>query len=162
MAMKLVPCPACGRQLSPEALSCPKCGHPLADGGEESPTNESTLGVERIENFNSSATEIARGGGLGPGCSPYFYGIVALIVFGGLGAAIAMPLVYIGFAIFVYFNLASIYYVLFGKFHRAGKCPHCETKTSIVAVEDTSMKCPGCGHRLILRGERLYDVSASD
>lgn len=25
--MKLIPCPACGAQLSPAARSCPHCGH---------------------------------------------------------------------------------------------------------------------------------------
>ena len=28
-AVKLVACPACGRDLSPEAASCPNCGHPM-------------------------------------------------------------------------------------------------------------------------------------
>lgn len=27
--MPLIPCPACERQVSPQAVSCPQCGHPL-------------------------------------------------------------------------------------------------------------------------------------
>jgi hypothetical protein len=27
-AMPLIPCPACGRQISTEAEACPQCGHP--------------------------------------------------------------------------------------------------------------------------------------
>ncbi|MCA0367676.1 MAG: zinc-ribbon domain-containing protein [Proteobacteria bacterium] len=29
--MALIPCPACGRQVSPAAPTCPNCGHPIAD-----------------------------------------------------------------------------------------------------------------------------------
>lgn len=28
--MGLIPCPACGRQVSPAAPTCPNCGHPIA------------------------------------------------------------------------------------------------------------------------------------
>jgi hypothetical protein len=28
IAMTLIPCPACGRQISTEAEACPQCGHP--------------------------------------------------------------------------------------------------------------------------------------
>ncbi len=28
--MALIPCPACGRQVSEAAPSCPSCGHPVA------------------------------------------------------------------------------------------------------------------------------------
>jgi zinc ribbon protein len=28
--MPLIPCPACGHQLSAQAISCPQCGHPIA------------------------------------------------------------------------------------------------------------------------------------
>ena len=28
--MALIPCPACGRQVSPAAPACPNCGHPIA------------------------------------------------------------------------------------------------------------------------------------
>ncbi|SPU51885.1 Uncharacterised protein [Brevundimonas vesicularis] len=32
--MGLIPCPACGRQVSQAAVACPNCGHPIAgDGG---------------------------------------------------------------------------------------------------------------------------------
>lgn len=27
--MKLVPCPSCAKELSPQAVSCPHCGHPM-------------------------------------------------------------------------------------------------------------------------------------
>ncbi len=27
--MNLIPCPACQKQVSPEAVACPDCGHPL-------------------------------------------------------------------------------------------------------------------------------------
>jgi uncharacterized paraquat-inducible protein A len=30
-AIKLINCPACGLQISPQAASCPSCGHPVAD-----------------------------------------------------------------------------------------------------------------------------------
>jgi hypothetical protein len=32
--MGLVPCPACKREVSTEAVSCPGCGHPLAQPAE--------------------------------------------------------------------------------------------------------------------------------
>lgn len=28
--MPLMPCPACGREVSPAAVTCPQCGHPMA------------------------------------------------------------------------------------------------------------------------------------
>ncbi len=30
--MKLINCPACGLQISPQAASCPTCGHPILAG----------------------------------------------------------------------------------------------------------------------------------
>ncbi|MET0646398.1 MAG: zinc-ribbon domain-containing protein [Pyrinomonadaceae bacterium] len=30
MRSNLKPCPACGRDVSPEALTCPQCGQPLS------------------------------------------------------------------------------------------------------------------------------------
>jgi hypothetical protein len=35
--MPLTPCPACGRQISTEAVSCPQCGHPQG-ASERAPT----------------------------------------------------------------------------------------------------------------------------
>lgn len=32
--MGLIPCPACGRQVSQAAVACPNCGHPIAGDGD--------------------------------------------------------------------------------------------------------------------------------
>ena len=36
--IKLISCPACGRDLSPAAVMCPGCGHPMRKGIETVPT----------------------------------------------------------------------------------------------------------------------------
>jgi len=33
--MTLIPCPACGRQISVEAIVCPQCGHPACAAAAE-------------------------------------------------------------------------------------------------------------------------------
>ncbi|MFC1672597.1 zinc ribbon domain-containing protein [Pseudomonadota bacterium] len=35
--MSLVPCPSCGKELSPQAKTCPHCGHPLEKGLDAPP-----------------------------------------------------------------------------------------------------------------------------
>lgn len=42
--MALIPCPACGRQVSPAAPACPNCGHPIAtDTGARGATFKEAL-----------------------------------------------------------------------------------------------------------------------
>jgi predicted nucleic acid-binding Zn ribbon protein len=31
LTLKLINCPACGKEISPQAISCPNCGQPIAN-----------------------------------------------------------------------------------------------------------------------------------
>ena len=41
--MALIPCPACGRQVSEAAPTCPGCGHPVAASERQSSTFKDAL-----------------------------------------------------------------------------------------------------------------------
>lgn len=40
--MSLTPCPACSKNLSPQATSCPHCGHPLKQANAEAQPKQKT------------------------------------------------------------------------------------------------------------------------
>ena len=42
--MALIPCPACGKQVSAQAPTCPQCGHPIA--GSPPPPPQQTIVVK--------------------------------------------------------------------------------------------------------------------
>jgi hypothetical protein len=63
--MALIPCPACGREVSRQAPACPHCGHPIAGPARPSPPQQ--IIVERPKS----------GGSGGLGC------VVALLLLGG-------------------------------------------------------------------------------
>jgi hypothetical protein len=44
-AMKLINCPACGLQISPQAASCPGCGHPVAPSPMSTPPDTRRRGA---------------------------------------------------------------------------------------------------------------------
>jgi uncharacterized membrane protein YvbJ len=43
--MALIPCPGCGKQLSPEARRCPGCGHPIKAFYQGRDAGETALNV---------------------------------------------------------------------------------------------------------------------
>lgn len=42
--MALIPCPACGRQVSEAAVACPACGHPIAGAPKEAASEKGPKG----------------------------------------------------------------------------------------------------------------------
>lgn len=40
--MGLIPCPACGAEVSPAAVACPKCGHPFVSAGRKARSTQRT------------------------------------------------------------------------------------------------------------------------
>lgn len=51
--MTLIPCPACERQVSAQAISCPQCGHPLV---EHAVVNQAT--AVSVEAISPSSMEV--------------------------------------------------------------------------------------------------------
>jgi len=45
MPMPLIKCPACDKEVSPQAASCPNCGHPLAKSAAFKFPNNKRLGI---------------------------------------------------------------------------------------------------------------------
>jgi hypothetical protein len=72
--MALIPCPACGKEVSKQAPTCPHCGHPIATPVRE--TLPQTIVVER-----------PRPGGSGTGCAL----LILLVVIAGIVAAATKP-----------------------------------------------------------------------
>ncbi len=75
--MALIPCPACGRQVSEAAPTCPGCGHPIA--APKGATFKDAL--TRPESVQSGFTVL----GLFV-TAPWIARIIALILFVGLAA----------------------------------------------------------------------------
>jgi len=75
--MALIPCPACGRQVSDAAPTCPGCGHPVA--GRPAGTFKDAL--TRHESVKSGFTVL----GLFV-TAPWVARIIALVLFVGLAA----------------------------------------------------------------------------
>jgi predicted amidophosphoribosyltransferase len=75
--MALIPCPACGRQVSEAAPTCPGCGHPIAV--PKGATFKDAL--TRPESVQSGFTVL----GLFV-TAPWIARIIALILFVGLAA----------------------------------------------------------------------------
>jgi uncharacterized membrane protein YvbJ len=49
--MALIPCPACGRQLSEAAPTCPGCGHPVAaPHGQSNTFKDALMRPEAVKN----------------------------------------------------------------------------------------------------------------
>lgn len=112
---------------------------------------------QSIVEFNSSPTTAAKGGGGRTGMMLWFAGIVILCVSALLG-----PLIYLGLLIAVGASLFAcvLFFVGVPNFYRQGDCPHCGTTVKIIAEPGRAMTCPGCKHRLLLKEDRLHDVTA--
>lgn len=74
-----------------------------------------------------------------------------------------MPLLYIGLIVAALIMLGGFVALVKGvkDFYRSGPCPHCSTPVKVIAQPERAKTCPGCKHRLILRGSRLHDVSTA-
>ena len=73
--MALIPCPACGRQVSEAAVACPNCGHPIA-GDAARPSSTFKEALTRPEAVKSGITVL----GVFV-AAPWIARILALILF---------------------------------------------------------------------------------
>jgi hypothetical protein len=73
--MALIPCPACGRDVSVEAVACPQCGHPLA---KSPPQSEASAVPARVENHKPSSAMTFTG----IGCVTIIIGFIVLSAIG--------------------------------------------------------------------------------
>jgi len=110
----------------------------------------------QINKFRSSPTEGAKGGGTRTALTLWLMSLGALFVSALLG-----PLVYVGLLLVVLASLACLILPFTGvpNFYRKGACPHCATEVKIVASRKDGVSCPGCRHRLMLRGNQILDVT---
>lgn len=60
--MPLVPCPACGREVSPAALACPQCGQPIASTPPVQPPRGTAFDVDALK-IDASQRADARASG---------------------------------------------------------------------------------------------------
>ncbi|WP_273726089.1 hypothetical protein [Brucella gallinifaecis] len=128
---------------TPQELACAETGDEKASGNQP-------------KKFISSETVGAPGGGGRTGCMIYLASIVVLLISSALG-----PLIYLGCAIFLGANVLMVILSFKGipNFYRQGDCPHCDTSVKIIANPPGAITCPGCKHRLLLKDNRIYDVT---
>ncbi|MFS2325372.1 hypothetical protein U2P60_08215 [Brucella sp. H1_1004] len=126
-----------------QEFACVETSDEVADGGQPN-------------KFPSSGTIGVSGGRGSAGCMPYLASIVILIVTAALG-----PLIYLGLAIFLGANVLMLFLTFKGvpNFYRQGTCPHCDTLVKIIANPPGAITCPGCKHRLLLKQNRIHDVT---
>jgi len=110
-----------------------------------------------VSKFRSSPTEGAKGGNVRTATTLWLMSAGALVVSAFLG-----PLVFLGIALLVLGSLTSLVILFTGvpNFYRKGACPHCATEVKIMSSSKDGVSCPGCKHRLVLRDERICDVTA--
>ncbi|WP_296745739.1 hypothetical protein [Mesorhizobium sp.] len=130
MALELVPCPACGRFLSPEADSCPGCAHPMPENNTDKVRATSDL---------HGGLQVVKG--------PPF--VRVSLFWRGLGFLCAAPALYLipyaGIPLALLSALAAAVFLL-GK-HYVAECPSCGNSVEIIAGTK-KQKCNGCGHGL--------------
>jgi len=120
-------------------------------------TVQETSPESPVSKFRSSPTEGAKGGNVRTATTLWLMSAGALVVSAFLG-----PLVFLGIALLVLGSLASLVILFTGvpNFYRKGGCPHCATEVKIMSSSKDGVSCSGCKHRLVLRDERIYDVTA--
>lgn len=112
--------------------------------------------------FQSNPTQSQQAVTLGSGMGTFGKALLVLFVGVPIGSLIAGPVgLTIGVLAFGYLCLKASWQALVGEKDaaRSGRCPHCEGPVLIRNVEDASMNCPTCKHRLTLRDGHLVDVT---
>lgn len=123
---------------------------------------EATTGQRTEQKFQSSPTRSQQAVTLGSGMGTFGKALLVLLIGTPIGSIIAGPVgLTIGVLAFAYLCLKASWQALVGEKDaaRSGRCPHCEGPVLIRNVEDTSMNCPTCKHRLTLRSGHLVDVT---
>ena len=120
------------------------------------PREFGAMADQSIVEFNSRPTIGANGGGGRTGMMLWSAGMVVLFVSALLG-----PLIYLGLLIAVGASLYAcvLFFVGVPNFYRQGDCPHCGTTVKIIAQHGRATTCSGCKHRLLLKEERLHDLT---
>ncbi|MES0125891.1 hypothetical protein NKL05_27885 [Mesorhizobium sp. C420B] len=128
--------------------------------GDEIAKRGNTQAVSPDGKFNCSETIGVKGGGKRTAMGLWFLGLFAFIISAVLTAAIP-PIIYLGILVWVFVSLAGVVTIFTGvpNFYREGPCPRCKTKVRLISEGDRSTKCPGCKHQMLLRGNKMYDVS---
>jgi hypothetical protein len=110
--------------------------------------------------FLSSETELSSGGGA-KGFVWLIVGLFGLPLI--LGSAVGLDSPGVGVLLGALYLLALCVYTLgIMKGKRKGSCPRCATPLKIWDIENHTRNCLGCSHRIILRGGRLYAVTAAN
>ncbi len=120
------------------------------------------MGEPHRKTFPGSPTQPQQAATLGSGMGTFGKALLVLFVCAPVGSLIAGPVgLTIAVLAFAYLCLKATWQALVGEKNaaRSGQCPHCDGPVLIRNVENGSMNCPTCKHRLTLRGERLVDVT---
>lgn len=123
---------------------------------------EATTGQHTEQKFQSSPTQPQQAVTLGSGMGAFGKALLVLFIGVPIGALVAGPVgLVIGVLAFAYLCLKASWQALVGEKDaaRSGKCPHCDGPVLIRNVENVSMNCPTCKHRLTLRSGHLVDVT---
>ncbi|MES2905570.1 MAG: hypothetical protein V4691_00830 [Pseudomonadota bacterium] len=109
--------------------------------------------ADEINKFPFSETKQSYGGGIIVAAAVIALGILIGAVLNNFSEMLANLSIVITIC-------AAVLLPFYGKFNRKGPCPHCGTCVSLFAVENAVAWCGGCARRLLLRSNRLYDVTS--
>ena len=114
------------------------------------------------QKFRRSPTRSQQAVTLGSGMGTFGKALLVLLVGVPVGTLIAGPVgLIIGITAFTCLCLKASWQAFAGEKDaaRSGQCPHCAGPVLIRNVENFSMSCPTCKHRLTLRDGYLVDVT---
>lgn len=180
MTIELVPCPACGRPLSPEAKSCPNCGHPRLIPGDGTQLSNQ-IGNDLVRQVALELGTFASGikanysGGRNhqnspeallakpsrPGSDADNAPTRVSLAWQGLAVLVATPILYmvpyIGMLLAGLALLCSLV-LIFGTHYRVS-CPSCRNSVLFITGEKRNC-CRKCGQRLTL-DDKLVNLPSS-